>query len=103
MVHVGWKENKCKLDSRGADPLLFCGIFRALPPLMTSAIIYCISERGQIQMKLLQKIILNDGEIMQMPLDTVIKEEDPRRLGRGADRIEILGRVKQNVLGFGIV
>ena len=52
-------------------------------------------------MKLLHKIILNDGEIMQMPLDTVTKEEDPRRLGRGTDRIEILNRVKQTVLGFG--
>ncbi|MBO4377621.1 MAG: hypothetical protein J5889_01565 [Clostridia bacterium] len=52
-------------------------------------------------MELLRKMILNDGEIMQMPLDTVTKEEDPRRLGRGTDRIEIINREKQTILGFG--
>ena len=52
-------------------------------------------------MEIIRKYTLNDGEIFDMPLDAVTTEADPARLGRGTDRIEIIDREKQEVLGFG--
>ena len=52
-------------------------------------------------MKIIKKLMLNDGEIFDQPPEPLTAEEDIRRLGRGSDRIDIIDTEKQEILGFG--
>ena len=52
-------------------------------------------------MKLLEKYIWCDGTLTKLDPEKLTAEEDPTRLGRGQDRIDILDLEKQEILGFG--
>ena len=52
-------------------------------------------------MRLLEKYIYADGQITPMNPEELLKEEDPTRLGRGRDRIDVIDLEKQTVFGFG--
>lgn len=52
-------------------------------------------------MKLLEKYVWCDGTLTKLAPEKLTAEEDPTRLGRGQDRIDILDLEKQEIFGFG--
>ena len=52
-------------------------------------------------MTLLEKYIYADGDITKVAPERLTVEENPARLGRGRDRIDIINLEKQEIFGFG--